>query len=106
MATLANKSIKATLPSVVKYNNNPDKNLPAVASYIRGIHSVERVFSRGHNGCSSNPDVAIEQFRTSEYLYREKKCGARESGLADGKTPTIAEHLFLSFPTEENVSYD
>ena len=28
MATLANKSIKATLPSVVKYNNNPDKNLP------------------------------------------------------------------------------
>jgi hypothetical protein len=73
MATLANKSIKATLPSVVKYNNNPDKNLPpdglvAAAAYIRGEHSVERLYSRGHNGCSGNPDVAIEQFKTSEYL--------------------------------------
>ena len=111
MATLANKSIKATLSAVVKYNNNPEKNLPPdnlaiVASYIRGEHSVERLYSRGHNGCSGNPDVAIEQFKTSEALYREKKCGAKESGLADGKTPTIAEHLFLSFPPEENVSYD
>lgn len=111
MATLANKSIKATLPAVVSYNNNPDKNLPpdsiaTVASYIRGEHSVERLYSRGHNGCSGNPEVAIEQFRASEYLYRQKKCGAKESGLANGKTPTIAEHLFLSFPPEENVSYD
>lgn len=111
MATLASKSIKATLPAVVKYNNNPDKNLPpdsiaTVAAYIRGEHSVERIYSRGHNGCSGNPDVAIEQFKTSEYLYRQNKCGARESGLAEGKTPTIAEHLFVSFPPEENVSYD
>ena len=111
MATLASKSIKATLPAVVKYNNNPDKNLPpdsiaAVAAYIRGEHSVERIYSRGHNGCSGNPDVAIEQFKTSEYLYRQNKCGAKESGLAEGKTPTIAEHLFVSFPPEENVSYD
>lgn len=111
MATLANKSIKATLPAVVKYNNNPEKNLPpdslaTVASYIRGEHSVERLYSRGHNGCSGNPEVAIEQFRTSEYLYRQKKCGAKEAGLADGKTPTIAEHIFISFPPEENVSYD
>ena len=111
MATLASKSIKATLPAVVKYNNNPDKNLPpdsiaTVAAYIRGEHSVERIYSRGHNGCSGNPDVALEQFKTSEYLYRQNKCGARESGLAEGKTPTIAEHLFLSFPPEENVSYD
>lgn len=111
MATLANKSVKATLPAVVKYNNNPDKNLPpdsiaVVASYIRGEHSVERIYSRGHNGCSGNPDVAVEQFKMSEYLYRQNKCGARESGLAEGKTPTIAEHLFMSFPPEENVSYD
>lgn len=111
MATLANKSVKAMLPAVVKYNNNPDKNLPpdsiaAVAAYIRGEHSVERIYSRGHNGCSGNPDVAVEQFKTSEYLYRQNKCGARESGLAEGKTPTIAEHLFMSFPPEENVSYD
>ncbi len=111
MATLANKPIKATLSAVVSYNNKPDKNIPpdsiaAVAAYIRGDHSVERLYSRGHNGCSGNPDVAIEQFRTSEYLYRQKKCGARESGLADGKTPTIAEHLFMSFPPEENVPYE
>lgn len=111
MATLANKSIKATLSAVVKYNNNADKNLPpdsiaTVAAYIRGEHSVERLYSRGHNGCSGNPDVAIEQFKMSETLYRQKKCGARESGLAEGKSPTIAEHLFLSFPPEENVSYD
>ena len=111
MATLANKSIKATLSAVVNYNNNPDKNLPpdslaTVASYIRGEHSVERIYSRGHNGCSCNPDVAIEQFKMCEALYRDKKCGARESGLAEGKTPTIAEHLFLSFPPEENVSYE
>lgn len=111
MATLANKSVKATLPSVVRYNNNPDKNLPpdglvAAAAYIRGEHSVERLYSRGHNGCSGNPEVAIEQFRTSEYLYRQKKCGARESGLADGKSPTIAEHIFISFPPEENVPYE
>lgn len=95
----------------MKYNNNPDKNLPpdsiaVVASYIRGEHSVERLYSRGHNGCSGNPDVAIEQFKMSESLYRQKKCGARESGLTEGKTPTIAEHLFISFPPEENVSYD
>lgn len=111
MATLENKSVKATLPAVVKYNNNPDKNLPpdgliAAAAYIRGDHSVERLYSRGHNGCSCNPETAIEQFRMSEALYREKKCGARESGLAEGKTPTIAEHLFMSFPVDENVSYD
>lgn len=94
----------------MKYNNNPDKNLPpdglvAAAAYIRGDHSVERLYSRGHNGCSCNPETAIEQFRMSEALYREKKGGARESGLAEGKTPTIAEHLFMSFPTDENVSY-
>ena len=94
----------------MKYNNNPSKNLPpdglvAAAAYIRGEHSVERIYSRGHNGCSGNPDVAIEQFKTSEYLYRQKKCGAKESGLAEGKTPTIAEHIFMSFPPEENVSY-
>lgn len=111
MATLANKSIKGTLSAVFKYNNNPDKNLPIdgltrAASYIRGEHSVERLFSRGHNGCSCNPQVAIEQFKMSEALYRQNKGGARESGLADNKTPTIAEHLFLSFPPEENVSYE
>ncbi len=111
MATLANKPIKATLSAVVSYNNNPDKNLPpdsiaTVASYIRGDHSVERLYSRGHNGCSGNPDMAIEQFKMSEALYRQNKCGARESGLADGKTPTIAEHLFMSFPPEENVPYE
>lgn len=109
MATLENKSIKATLPAVVTYNNNPDKNLPpdglvAAAAYIRGEHSIERLYSRGHNGCSCNPKTAIEQFKMSEVLYRQNKGGARESGLADGKTPTIAEHLFMSFPPEENVS--
>lgn len=137
MATLANKSIKGTLSTVFKYNNNPDKNLPTdgltrAASYIRGEHSIERLFSRGHNGCSCNPQTALEQFKASEALYRENKGGAREAGMGryemtpekyykrfhkhgelneNGmvwveKTPTIAEHLFLSFPPEENVSYE
>lgn len=138
MATLANKSVKATLSAVFRYNNNPDKTIPVdglmrAASYIRrGDHSVERLYSRGHNGCSSNPKLAIEMFRVCERLYREKKGGAKESGLGRyemdpnkyakkfGKTgvlnengkvcvekqPVIAEHLFLSFPPEENVSYE
>ena len=138
MATLANKSIKATLSAVFKYNNNPDKNSPRVdglaraAAYIHGDHSVERLYSRGHNGCSCNPKLAIEMFRACERKYREKKGGAKESGLGryemepnkyakkfgkpgvlneNGKVwvekqPVIAEHLFLSFPPEENVSYE
>lgn len=110
MATLGNKSVKATLRAVFRYNNNPDKNRPvdglyAAAAYIRGDHSIERLYSRGHNGCSCNPELAVEQFRASEALYRQKKAGAREAGLTAGKRPTIAEHLFISFPDEENVSY-
>lgn len=111
MATLDNKSVKAGLTSVMKYNDNPDKNRPAdglyvAAAYIRGSHSAERLYSRGHNGCSSNPELAVAQFRASEALYRQKKGGAREAGLAAGKQPTIAEHFFLSFPADENVSYE
>lgn len=111
MATLDNKSIKKTLSAVVKYNNNPDKNRPtdglfAAAAYIRGEHSVERLYSRGHNGCSGNPELALEQFNACEDLYYKKKGGAREAGLAEGKRPIIAEHLFMSFPPEEEVSYD
>lgn len=138
MATLANKSVKATLSAVVKYNNNPDKNSPRddglarAAAYIHGDHSIERLYSRGHNGCSCNPKLAIEMFRVCERMYREKKGGAKESGLGryemdpnkyakkfgkpgvlneNGKVwvekqPVIAEHLFLSFPPEENVSYE
>lgn len=137
MATLDNKSIKATLSAVVKYNDNPDKNLPPdglarAAAYIRGEHSVERLYSRGHNGCSSNPELALQQFRASEALYRKKKGGAKESGMGryemepeayskkfrvpmdqielneNGKVwvekrSTIAEHFFLSFPPTEDV---
>ena len=110
MATLGNKSVKATLKAVVRYNNNPDKNRPvdglyAAAAYIRGEHSIERLYSRGHNGCSCNAELAVEQFRASEMLYRQRKAGAREAGLTASKRPTIAEHLFISFPDDENVSY-
>lgn len=111
MATLDNKSIRGSVTGAVRYVNNPDKNLPPdglvrAAAYIRGEHAVENLFSVGHNGCSSNPDIAIQQFRACEQLYRQKKGGAREAGLADGKQPIIAEHIFISFPPHENVPYD
>ena len=111
MATLDNKSIRGSVTGAVRYVNNPDKNLPPdgltrAAAYIRGEHAVENLFSVGHNGCSSNPDVAIQQFRACEALYRQKKGGAREAGLAEGKQPIMAEHIFISFPPHENVPYD
>lgn len=140
MATLDNKSVKRTLSAVVKYNSNPDKNRPtdglfAAAAYISGGHSVEKLYSRGHNGCSGTPELALRQFKASEKLYYKKKSGAREAGMGryemeperyskkfkvpmdqiklneNGKVwvekqPTIAEHFFLSFPPEEEVSYD
>ena len=111
MATLDNKSIRGSVTGAVRYINNPDKNLPPdglarAAAYIRGEHSVEQLYSRGHNGCSSNPDLAIQQFRACEQMYRQKKGGAREAGLAEGKQPIIAEHIFISFPPHENVPYD
>lgn len=111
MATLDNKSIRESVSGAVRYINNPGKNIPPdglarASAYIRGEHSVERLYSRGHNGCSPNPDVAIQQFRACEQLYRQKKAGAREAGLADGKQPIVAEHFFLSFPPHENVPYD
>lgn len=110
MATLDNKSIRGALTGAFKYINHPDKNLPpdglsAAAAYIRGTHSVERLYSRGHNGCSSNPSVALQQFRACEKMYRQRKAGAREAGLTSSKQPIVAEHFFLSFPTRENVSY-
>lgn len=110
MATLDNKSIRGGLNAVFRYNEKPDKNLPPdglanAAAYIRGEHSVERLYSRGHNGCSSNPELAIQQFRACEALYYRKKGGAREAGMADGKLPIVAEHFFLSFPPHENVPY-
>ena len=109
MATLDNKPIRGTLPAVFRYIDAPDKNVPPddlarVGAYIRGDHSVERLYSRGHNGCSHNPDVALQQFRACEVLYRQRKGGAKESGLTKGKQPIIAEHFFLSFPAGESVS--
>lgn len=111
MATLDNKSIRGSITGAVRYINHHDKNIPPdglarAAAYIRGEHAVENLFSRGHNGCSSNPDVAIQQFRACEQLYRQKKGGAREAGLAEGKQPIMAEHIFISFPPHENVPYD
>ena len=111
MATLSNKSIKGGLPGVVSYINNVDKLTPKdglarALEYIHGEHSIERLYSHGHNGCSCNPELAIQQFRVSEARYRARKGGAKEAGLADGKTPTVAEHIFISFPTEENVPYN
>lgn len=111
MATLDNKSVRGTLKAVFKYNDNPDKNRPpdglcVAAAYISGGHSIEKLYSRGHNGCSGTTDVAIQQFHACEKLYRQNKAGAREAGLADNKQPIIAEHLFLSFPNKENVSYE
>lgn len=110
MAILENKAIRGTLSAVFKYTNNPEKNIPAdglsrASAYIRGEHSIERLYSRGHNGCSSNPELALQQFRACEVLYRQKKAGAVEPGLTSGKQPIIAEHFFLSFPTKENVPY-
>lgn len=111
MATLDNKSIRGSLAPVFKYTTNPDKNRPVdglanAVAYIQGDHSVEQLYSRGHNGCSSNPELAIQQFRACEAMYRQKKGGARESGLAEGKQPIVAEHFFLSFPPHENVPYN
>lgn len=140
MATLDNKSIRSTLPALFRYTNNPDKNLPpdglaAAAAYIRGEHSVERLYSRGHNGCSGNSQLAIQQFRACEKLYRQKKGGAKEAGMGryemdpqkyskefgvpihevpineNGKVwvdklPIIAEHFFLSFHTSESIPYN
>jgi hypothetical protein len=110
MATLSNKSIKGGLPGVVSYINNPDKLTPKdglarALEYIHGEHSIERLYCHGHNGCSCNPELAIQQFRIGEARYRARKGGAKEAGLAEGKQPTIAEHIFISFPTEENVPY-
>lgn len=110
MATLDNKSIRGSVTGAVRYVNNPDKNLPPdglinAAAYIRGDHAVENLYSLGHNGCSSNPDIAIQQFRVCEQLYQQKKAGAREAGLAEGKKPIVAEHFFMSFPHGEEVSY-
>lgn len=110
MATLSNKSIKGGLPGVVSYINNPEKLTPKdglarALDYIHGEHSIERLYCQGHNGCSCNPDLAVQQFRASEARYRARKAGAKEAGLTDGKTPTVAEHIFISFPTEENVPY-
>lgn len=111
MATLSNKSVKAGLPGVVSYINNPDKvaakdGLARALEYIHGEHSIERLYSHGHNGCSCNPELAVQQFRACESRYRDRKGGAREAGLTDGKSPTIAEHIFISFPEEENVPYE
>lgn len=111
MATLDNKSIRGSVTGAVRYVNHADKNIPPdglarAAAYIRGEHAVENLYSRGHNGCSSNPDVAIQQFRACEALYRQKKAGAREAGLTEGKQPIMAEHIFISFPPHENVPYD
>lgn len=140
MATLDNKSVRGSISGVVKYNNNPDKNLPPdglakAAAYIRGDHSVERLYSRGHNGCSSNPDLAIQQFRACERMYRQKKGSSKEAGLGQyemtledycekfkvpaeevilnengkvwvDKEPIVAEHLFISWPEDELVPYE
>lgn len=107
MATLDNKAIRGSVSGAVRYINHPDKNMPPdgllrASAYIR----QGRPCSRGHNGCSNNPDVAIQQFKACELLYRQKKAGAREAGLADGKQPITAEHFFLSFPSDEEVSHD
>lgn len=111
MATLSNKSIKGGLPGVVSYINNVDKLTPKdglarALDYIHGEHSIERLYCHGHNGCSCNPDLAVQQFRACEARYRARKAGAKEAGLTDGKTPTLAEHIFISFPSEENVPYE
>lgn len=91
-----------------------------------------RIYTNGHNGCSCDQELAMRQFELSKNLYYQAKGDATEQGVGeviyyspedyflktgkkakksqiaeDGsvvikKTPTIAEHIYISFTERES----
>ena len=75
MATMSFQPIHASPIKAARYIVNPDKVVPAgdvqrVLSYMRDGH-IERAYTFGHNGCSANIELAIQQFGLAQLKYNE-----------------------------------
>ena len=75
MATMSFQPIHASPIKAARYIANPDKVVPSgdvqrVLSYMRDGH-IERAYTFGHNGCSANIELAIQQFGFAQLKYNE-----------------------------------
>ena len=75
MATMSFQPIHASPIKAARYIANPDKVVPSgdvqrVLSYMRDGH-IERAYTFGHNGCSANIELAIQQFGLAQQKYNE-----------------------------------
>ncbi len=75
MATMSFQPTHASLIKAARYIANPDKVVPSgdvqrVLSYMRDGH-IERAYTFGHNGCSANIELAIQQFGFAQLKYNE-----------------------------------
>ena len=75
MATMSFQPIHASPIKAARYIANPDKVVPSgdvqrVLSYMRDGH-IERAYTFGHNGCSANIELAIQQFGFAQLKYDE-----------------------------------
>lgn len=75
MATMSFQPIHASPIKAARYIANPDKVVPSgdvqrVLSYMRDGH-IERAYTFGHNGCSANIELAIQQFGLAQLKYDE-----------------------------------
>lgn len=75
MATMSFQPIHASPIKAARYIASPDKVVPSgdvqrVLSYMRDGH-IERAYTFGHNGCSANIELAIQQFGFAQLKYDE-----------------------------------
>ena len=75
MATMSFQPIHTSPIKAARYIANPDKVVPSgdvqrVLSYMRDGH-IERAYTFGHNGCSANIELAIQQFGFAQLKYDE-----------------------------------
>lgn len=128
--------IKTDTNACIKYIQDREKTIAGdqtmrVMRYMQS-HALEEISSVGYNGCSGIREVAVEQFRHAEELYRQKH-PARKKQITkisieqylesnhkkklpkhikpdeDGmititKTETIAEHLIFSLHTYDEIT--
>lgn len=109
MGTLNFNAIYETTKSNMKYILDPQKIVPAedvmrCMSYIEGSHS-EVHYATGYH-CSTNPDLAAEQFQQDRDRYWKRKKGKRLKGQNADRFELLAHHIYVSFHKDDRVSID
>ena len=108
MATLRYNNIYVNLSASMAYVVEKSKIVPQadiirVQTYVKGDHSESPLYTVTYN-CSSNIELAAEEFEMDRQLYWLKRKSTKLPGQTQAKKEVYAHHFYISFRHDEWIT--